>query len=120
MTGKRLLVCGGRHFADVERLERELDHFNHWHPIALLIHGGATGADSLAAEWARRRGIECLAFPVSDDDWRAFGKRAGPIRNQRMIDEGKPDEVFAFPGGNGTADMIARARAARLPLSRIL
>ena len=37
------------------------------------------------------------------------GYRAGPIRNQEMLDKGKPDLVIAFPGGKGTADMVGRA-----------
>lgn len=44
------------------------------------------------------------------------GKAAGPIRNQRMLDEGKPDLVVAFPGGRGTADMVRRAKAAGVPV----
>ena len=46
--------------------------------------------------------------------WDVYGRRAGPIRNQEMIDEGKPDGVVAFPGGKGTADMVRRAEAAGL------
>ena len=34
----------------------------------------------------------------------------GHIRNQQMIDEGKPDLVVAFKGGTGTADMTRRAK----------
>ena len=34
-------------------------------------------------------------YPV---DWEKYGKAAGPIRNQQMIDKGKPDLVVAFPG----------------------
>jgi predicted Rossmann-fold nucleotide-binding protein len=43
-----------------------------------------------------------------------MGLAAGPIRNQQMIDEGKPDLVIAFPGGAGTHDMMARATKANL------
>jgi hypothetical protein len=46
-------------------------------------------------------------------DWQ-LGRKAGPIRNQRMLDEGRPELVIAFPGGRGTSDMTARARAAPL------
>jgi hypothetical protein len=35
--------------------------------------------------------------------------QAGPLRNQRMLDEGKPDLVVAFPGGGGTKDLVRRA-----------
>lgn len=34
---------------------------------------------------------------------------AGPIRNSRMLREGKPDLVLAFPGHGGTADMVKQA-----------
>ena len=34
------------------------------------------------------------------------------MRNARMLAEGKPDLVVAFPGGRGTADMVAQARKA--------
>jgi hypothetical protein len=30
--------------------------------------------------------------------------------------KGKPDLVIAFPGGRGTADMVARARKAGVPV----
>lgn len=43
---------------------------------------------------------------------RKHGRAAGPIRNQQMLDEGKPHLVVAFPGGTGTADMVRRAQAA--------
>lgn len=44
---------------------------------------------------------------------------AGPIRNQHMLDIGKPDVVLAFPGGRGTEDMIRRAEKAGVPVKRI-
>src|SRR5690606_25211324 len=78
-------------------------------PISVLIHGAARGADSIAGQWAASRGVEALSFPAN---WTRDGKAAGPIRNQRMLDEGQPDVVIAFPGGGGTADMVRRAKAA--------
>jgi hypothetical protein len=44
-------------------------------------------------------------------EWESLGRKAGPIRNQRMLTEGKPALVVAFPGGKGTANMVAQARA---------
>jgi hypothetical protein len=43
---------------------------------------------------------------------KAWAGKAGPIRKQQMLDEGKPDLVVAFPGGRGTAHMVRIARAA--------
>jgi hypothetical protein len=51
--------------------------------------------------------------------WKKHGRAAGPIRNQRMLDEGKPDLVVAFPGGRGTADMIRRAERAGVPVQQV-
>ena len=63
----------------------------------------------MAEEWARERGIETDIYLA---DWEGLGRKVGPIRNERMLQEGKPRLVIAFPGGRGTADMTSRARAA--------
>lgn len=105
----RVLVCGGRNFFDRRALYARLDALHAERPITFLIAGGAKGVDSLAADWASYRQIQKQIFNA---DWERDGKAAGPIRNQRMLDEGKPDLVVAFPGGKGTADMVRRARNA--------
>jgi hypothetical protein len=105
----RLLVCGGRHFADRELLFRELDALPR---PALVIHGGQTGADTLAGEWAKERGIPALVFAVSPAEWRQLGRRAGPLRNARMLAEGRPDLVVAFRGDDGTRNMLGQAKRA--------
>lgn len=101
----KVLVCGGRKYTDAETIDKVLSTLD----ITILAHGGATGADSLAGEWAHRNHIPCNVFSA---DWRKYGKGAGPERNQRMLDQFKPDLVLAFPGGRGTADMVKRALAA--------
>jgi predicted Rossmann-fold nucleotide-binding protein len=111
----RVLVCGGRDYRNVSAVRHALDVLHARRGITLIIEGGATGADQLAREWAQRR---CIEFKTFDADWKALGKRAGPLRNQRMINEGKPDGAVAFPGGRGTADMIRRAEAAGLKVWR--
>lgn len=99
----RVLVCGGRNYNDQERVFFELDELK----PTLIIHGGASGADYLAAQYAKYRGVGVVEYRA---DWARHGRAAGPIRNQQMIDLGRPDVVVAFPGGRGTADMIERAR----------
>lgn len=113
----RILVCGGRNFSNKERLEYILSHTIWWEIITCLIHGGAKGADSLAGEWAERIGIKVEVYPA---DWDKFGKAAGGIRNQQMLDEGDPDLVIAFPGGSGTADMIRRSRKAGIEVLQVV
>lgn len=106
----RVLVCGGRDFNDALTLGSWLGgiHKNHG-PISLMIEGGAPGADFMARKFAEWQGIPTKTFPA---DWDAHGNAAGPIRNQQMLTEGKPDLVVAFEGGKGTADMVRRAKQA--------
>jgi hypothetical protein len=107
----RVLVTGGRAYDNRNRLTRALDSLHAKHPITTLIHGNAPGADTLAADWPRTRGVTAISYPAN---WKQHAKAAGPIRNQQMINLGKPDAVVAFPGGKGTADMLAKARAANI------
>jgi hypothetical protein len=108
----RVLVCGGRNFNDYVTIYDEMDDIHEDRgPITHVIVGGAPGADYWSEAWAYHRGIP---FTVFKADWAKHGKAAGPIRNQQMIDQGKPDIVVAFKGGRGTADMIRRAEAAGL------
>lgn len=109
----RILVCGGRDYSDALWVAHILGRVLRERGISLVIHGAGRGADSLAASWAGQHRIETLPFPA---DWKAYGRGAGPIRNQQMLDEGKPDAVVAFPGGKGTADMVERAKKAGVPV----
>jgi len=112
----RVLVCGGRDYDDQEMLYDALDDIERESgPITLVMQGGASGADELAVDWAKYRGKECLTVFA---DWKTHGKSAGPIRNSKML-EHSPDLVVAFPGGTGTADMVAKARATGVPVEEI-
>lgn len=83
----------------------------------IVIHGHCkSGADALADRVAKRMGMvageDLIRVPAL---WAAYGKRAGPIRNQRMLDDHRPDVVIAFRAAgksNGTDDMIDRAKKA--------
>lgn len=69
--------------------------------------------ETLAERWA------CSPCDRIFADWKTHGRAAGPIRNQRMIDEWKPTLVIAFAGGRGTADMIRRAKAAGIEVREV-
>jgi hypothetical protein len=112
----RVLVCGGRTYQHLDRLSKELGAINDLRPISCIISGCARGADTLAMFWAKQKGIEIARFPA---DWKTYGLSAGSIRNQQMLDEGKPEVVVAFPGGRGTADMVSRARKANLEVIEV-
>lgn len=104
-----VLVTGGRDLADRELVWSALDSIG----PGMLIEGGATGADRLALEWAKARGVQPMSMPAL---WDRYGNGAGPRRNAAMVEIARrlSAEVLAFPGGNGTADCVAKARAAGL------
>ena len=113
---RRVLVFGGRDFHDAEAMESTLRR--HLQPEDVIVHGGARGADALAGDIAGR--VMGHAVEVHPADWHKHGKSAGPIRNQEMLDKGRPHEVWAFVSkplvdSRGTADMVKRARAAGVP-----
>jgi SLOG family YspA-like protein len=108
---ERLLVTGSRDWTDGLTIEAELARVR----PALVIEGGARGADRLAAAAARRLGIEVLELPT---DWQREGRRAGVLRNVQMLREGRPTQVLAFhddlPASRGTAHMCRIAHQAGL------
>lgn len=103
----KLLICGGRDFDDVEFIITQLGRLHQNRQITELIHGAAKGADTICSLWAKEMDIPVRPFPA---DWKTHPRAAGPIRNQQMLTEGKPDALFAFPGGKGTADMVNRSK----------
>jgi hypothetical protein len=110
----KVLVCGGRDFNDQYLLYSVLGTLHDGKPkIAELIHGAARGADQMAGAWAIQNRVPVRAFPA---DWDKHGRAAGPIRNEQMLREGKPDLVLAFPGGRGTAHMCRIAAEAGVPV----
>jgi hypothetical protein len=112
----RVLVCGGRDFDDAGLVGATLDGYWERSRHMVVIQGGASGADRLARAWCVRRLVMYENYPAA---WKTHGKAAGPIRNQHMIDEGRPEIVVAFPGGRGTADMVRRSREAGIPVIEI-
>jgi hypothetical protein len=109
---KRVLVCGGRDYGDFGRVDLVLREIQ----PDMVIHGGYRGADSLANRWAAYNDVPCLRVPAK---WMTHRKAAGPIRNAQMLELGQPTLVVAFPGGDGTADMVAKARAAGVPVMEV-
>jgi len=128
----RVVVYGGRDYADRDCVFRWLDRLfaprypsdvegraGTWlpRPDLELIFGGASGADQHALDWAI---VNWVKHRVYEAKWKESGKAAGVLRNQRMLDEGKPHMGVAFPGGRGTADMTARLRKARIPVLEVI
>ena len=104
----RILVTGGRNYNNQEFVYETLDKLDP--PATLLIAGGATGADTLAEQWAKSREIPHIIIPAQ---WKKHGRGAGPKRNAKML-ELKPTCVIAFKGGSGTRHMTRIAQKANI------
>jgi len=110
-----MLVCGDRNWTNSYVGFAILDWIHHSVSVTTVIEGEARGADRMARDWARSRSIYVVKFPAL---WDIHGRAAGPIRNQQMLDEGRPDFVVAFhddlDASRGTAHMVRIATAAGL------
>ena len=109
---RRIMVTGSRDWTDRVTIDRAL--FAYWYEAGrpsdiLLIHGGARGADALAAASWTTQGFQTRVYPA---DWETFGKRAGVIRNLAMLDK-EPEHVLAFIKGNSPGATHAALAAER-------
>ena len=104
---KRILICGDRDYKDWMQVREYLDTISR---TAIIIHGGARGADSIAGNLATYLNMKVIKYPA---DWDKYGKAAGILRNQQMLNEGHPDLVVYFhkdlENSKGTKDMVTRA-----------
>lgn len=132
----RVLVCGSRSYEDRFPIHASLDALALGLPPGekiIVINGFAAGVDRMADEWASdhetgqpwRFAADWATCTDACPPGHHRTNRAGAIycplagirRNQRMLDEGRPELVLAFTDkpltrSKGTADMVRRARAA--------
>jgi hypothetical protein len=116
----RLLITGSRDYQDAPRLRSVLDGLLAEHGELLVVHGAARGADTIAATWVREqkaagRPVDHEPHPVTGLEWGRYGKRAGHLRNARMVAAGA-DLLVAFYQesalNKGTKDCCDQAHAA--------
>ena len=112
MSQRRVLFTGSRRWEDRAKVMAIMATL----PIdAVVIVGECRGLDEMVIEEAEKRGLQIQLYVA---DWTAHGRAAGPKRNQRMIDEGKPTEAHAFPldDSRGTWDCVRRCQKAGVPI----
>jgi hypothetical protein len=103
-------------YADRNRIFEVLSELHRERGIEVILHGAASGADLLSVAWADKNGLRAIGFPAN---WGKDGKLAAQKRNQRIMSEGRPHLLLAFPGGKGTAEMIRLAKAERLDVIEV-
>lgn len=108
----RYIFCGSRGWGGTTRIRERLERL----PAgAIVVVGGARGADRIAEQVARRMGLEVEVYPAR---WHEEGKGAGYRRNERILGLPKVSGVFAFRTrgkSGGTDHMIRIAREAGVP-----
>ena len=101
--GVRVAFTGGADFNDHQRIYAALDKVHAHLPAMILMHGGTTtGAERIAACWARDRNVP---QDPRKPDWNKHG-RAAPFKRNDAILEATPKGVIVFPG-TGIQDNLA-------------
>lgn len=105
----KVIISGTRTIKDAALLEKAIADSGY--TITRVIHGGARGVDTLAAQWASAHRVPTSVYLA---DWDGHGKAAGPIRNGDMLKDA--DALVAVWDGAspGTANMIRQAMNAGL------
>lgn len=119
----RVLVTGSRNWTDRETIEKALELVADVASVCAdlaspkditVVHGGARGVDTIAAEVAREYGMRVEEHRA---DWDRYGRSAGPRRNAEMVAAGA-DVCLAFPLGEsrGTRGCMALAAKAGIEI----
>ncbi len=123
----RILVTGSRHFdphnpRNYQLMQQALSTtakklYAAGATDITVIHGGASGTDTLADIIASSLSFNIERYPAQ---WNLYGKQAGPIRNKKMVDLGA-NIVLAFPVGDsrGTKHCMRVASQAGLTVVNI-
>lgn len=109
-----IIITGGRGFMDwraVHKLLYEL-LYDHGDKLRIAVGDCPSGVDAWVAQWLAKH--PSVSHKVYKADWYRYGPKAGPFRNREMIETEKPKAVFAFPGGKGTENCKAIAKAKKI------
>lgn len=127
--GARLLITGSREWTDRDVLERALTDAQaklaELGEITLVSGHCPTGADAMAEVFWNRAGLPVETHPVTPNQWRTIGAKAGPLRNKKMAELGADlclgfvldgtDPKTGKPLSRGTRGAIALAQKAGIP-----
>ena len=114
----KLIIAGCRDYNDYAFFKSIIDQYLKDLDLSKIeiVHGNASGVDSMADYYANERNIKVTKFPA---EWESLGRKAGPIRNRKMAEYG--DYLIAFwdNKSRGTKNMIEEIRKLDKPHSVI-
>lgn len=106
----KLGIVGSRNYSDYDNFKKAVLKIVDIKNVECIVSGGAQGVDTLAEKLADEFKIKKLIFNVTQEDWKKYGKYAGPRRNTSIVENS--DYIIAFPSkyGKGTQDTINKAK----------
>jgi hypothetical protein len=143
-----VLVTGSRTFNKPFAIEADLNELLRHYDSVTVVHGAAEGADTIASAWVgtmitrltsdsdkqvHEHGYnadwqnvlghckQCPDHQRKRRDGQTYCPAAGPLRNQRMLDNEQVKLVLAYidqplEKSKGTVDMVERAKKAKIPV----
>lgn len=104
----KVAIVGSR---SINRINRLADYLPP--ETTAIISGGARGVDTIAANFARQKGLDLIEFLPN---YRSFGSSAPLVRNLEII--AAADLVLAFWDGRsrGTQFVVTHCRAKGVPV----
>lgn len=117
MTETAIAITGGHlRIPPPSEMESFWDIFLSLSPDTLR-HGAAPGTDTYVASQVKRLcpWIEVISYPAL---WNLYGKKAGGIRNRKMLlKPTKVSALIAFPGNTGTRLCISIANERKINIT---
>lgn len=110
----KTIIAGSRTITDYQAVKNAIEWSGF--KITEVVSGHCRGVDLLGERWAKENKIPVKTFEVTQEEWKALGKSAGPIRNAKMAVHG--EQLIAIQEGqsSGTAHMIKLAKSKKIPI----
>ena len=121
ISQKNLIIAGGRNFFDLPLFKSEIRKiiffgFKYDYDFT-IFSGGASGADTLAINYAKSNNIPLQVFPAA---WSRIGKQAGVLRNLEMASKADFALIFWDKKSIGTKHMITFCKKYRVPVRLVI
>ncbi len=114
----KIAIIGSRDYDDFEHVEIIMQELcNKFQDDLVIVSGGARGIDKKAEEVSELLEIDFHCYRAK---WKKYGKKAGIIRNEKLINHS--DAVIAFWDGEskGTLNSIKYAQKNEMPILIIM
>lgn len=126
MGKKVVVITGSRSITDREKIFNKLEELLNPREIYTFIEGEAAGVDLISRDWCEINYVHVTTMAIPSNYHVMYGKAAGNIRNQDMVNKalniarsnGLDIQGIAFWDGasTGTQDMISRMRKSGIPM----